>query len=147
MYDIIPTENSTEVSDMIKRISAAILSFSLLLCLCSCNLGSEKENGGLKNNVSVTAKSTAVHNHFKDRVPGFDFKNKPVEKYEDGLSYSLSVKCSDREYSSYLKKLKKSGFEINPVEADSYYSASDEKGYYVEVTYVNEMLTIYVGTA
>ncbi len=132
---------------MIKRISAAILSFLFLLCLCSCNLDNEKENDGLKNNATVTAKSTAVHNHFKDRVPEFDFNNKPVEKYEDGLSYSLSVKCSDREYSSYLKKLKKAGFEVNPIEADTYYSASDEKGYFVEVTYVNEMLTVYIGTA
>lgn len=132
---------------MIKKISAVILSISVMICLCSCNFDGEKEKGNSENGILVTAKSTAVHNHFKDRIPEFGFENDPVEKYEDGFSYSLSVKCSQKEYKSYLKKLKKTGFEVDAVEADTYYSASDEDGYFVEVTYVGEMLSVYIQTA
>lgn len=130
---------------MIKKLSAVFFLLLILLSFCSCNSDREKEKGNLKNNISVTEKSTAVYNHFKDRIPEYNFDNDPVEKYEDGLSYSLSVKCSEREYKSYLKKLKKAGFEINPVEADTYYNAADDEGYFVEVTYSNEMLIVYIG--
>ncbi|MBQ2903977.1 MAG: hypothetical protein IJD78_01725 [Clostridia bacterium] len=131
---------------MMKKITAILLTSAAVLCFCSCGVRNDKPDD--KNiSVSITAKSTAVHNHFKDRIPEFGFKNRTVEKYEDGIGYSLSVKCSKGEYKSYLKKLKKSGFEINPVEADTYYSAADDKGYYAEVTYVGEMLSVYIGVA
>lgn len=131
---------------MIKKLSAVIAVVAAVACLSSCGFNNniaEKKPG----NAQVTAKSTAVYNHFKDRIPEFKFDNTPVEKYEDGFGYSLSVKCSEREYKNYLKKLKKTGFETNPVEADTYYSASDDKGYFVEVTYVGEMLSVYIGVA
>lgn len=127
---------------MIKKISAAILLLAVLVCFASCNF--DNENSKEENIVSAAAKTTAVHNHFKDRIPEYSFENEPVEKYEDGFSYILSVKCSQREYKNYLKKLKKTGFEQNPIEADTYYSASDEEGYFVEVTYVGEMLTVLI---
>ena len=131
---------------MIKKLTVAVLAAAVVFSFCSCSFGNDKAED--KNiSISITAKSTAVHNHFKDRVPEVSFKNKVTEKYEDGLGYSLSVKCSKSEYRSYLKKLKKSGFEINPVEAETYYSASDGNGYYAEVTYVGEMLSVYIGVA
>lgn len=131
---------------MIKKISAIIAVVAAVACLSSCGFNNNAADNK-PGNVQVTAKSTAVYNHFKDRIPEFKFDNTPVEKYEDGIGYSLSVECSEKEYKSYLKKLKKTGFEINPVEADTYYNATDGKGYFVEVTYVNEMLSVYIGAA
>ncbi len=131
---------------MVKKLTAAVLAFAVVLCLGSCGFKNGKSND--KNiSVSITAKSTAVHNHFKDRIPQYGFKNRVVEKYEDGIGYSLSVKCTKGEYKNYLKKLKKAGFEINQVEAETYYSASDDMGYYAEVTYTGEMLSVYIGVA
>lgn len=134
---------------MIKKLSAALFVLMFAFSLCSCGFKNDNKDNSKKPqvNVEITAKSTAIHNHFKDRIPEADFKNTPNEKYEDGYSYSLSVKCSAREYKNYLKKIKKAGFEVNPVEADTYYSARDGKGYFVEMTYVAEMLTVYIGMA
>lgn len=131
---------------MIKKLSAAVVMIAVFICFASCGFDSSRAENK-QDNVQATAKSTAVYNHFKDRIPEFKFDNTPIEKYEDGLGYSLSVKCSEKEYKNYLKKLKKTGFKTNSVEADTYYSASDEKGYFVEVTYINEMLSVYIGIA
>lgn len=131
---------------MKKVMSALMILIMFVCCFCSC---ADKNNSGKneQNYAAVTAKSTAVYNHFKDRIPELKFKNTPVEKYEDGLSYVLSVKCSEKEYKSCIKKLKKAGFDVSPVETDTYYNASDDTGYFVEVTYVGEMLTVYIATA
>lgn len=129
---------------MIKKISAVIVLLGMFVCAASCNFDNDKKKETV---VSAVIRTTAVYNHFKDRIPEYSFENKPVEKYEDGLSYVLSVKCSQKEYKSYLKKLKKNGFEQNPIEADTYYSASDEEGYFVEVTYIGEMLSVFIKAA
>lgn len=125
---------------MKKKLYAAIAVFIAILCLCSCKVDGKK----IENNITVVAKSTAVFNRFKEKIPKLKFDNEPDEKYNDGFNYVLSVECSDKEYKNCLKKLKNSGFNVNPIEADTYYSASDSEGYFVEVTYVAGMLTLNI---
>ncbi len=125
---------------MKKKIFAVIAVFIAILCLCSCKVGGER----IENNITVAAKSTAVFNRFKEKIPKLKFDNEPDEKYNDGFSYVLSVECSQKEFKNCLKKLKKTGFDVNPIEADTYYSASDSEGYFVEVTYVAGMLTLNI---
>ena len=91
---------------MIKKLSVITVLIAIVVCMGSCGFKNEKAENKT-NNIQVTAKSTAVHNHFKDRIPEFKFDNTPIEKYEDGIGYSLSVKCSKKEYKNYnLHKLK-----------------------------------------
>lgn len=130
-----------------KKICVLFFLFAVLICFCSCGVSNDMDKDKIKNNAVVTEQSTAVYNYFKDRIPEFGFKNEPVEKYDDGLNYILSVECSQKEYKSCIKKLKKAGFNLQSVEADTYYSAVDEEGYFVEVAYVGEMLTLYIDFA
>lgn len=125
---------------MNKKLFSVIVVFVTILCLCSCKLNGDKTD----SNIAVTAKSTAVFNRFKEKIPKLKFDNEPDEKYNDGFNYVLSVECSQKEFKNCLKKLKKTGFDVNPVEADTYYSASDSEGYFVEVTYVAGMLTLNI---
>lgn len=126
---------------MIKRISAGICAFALLLALSAC---SPDENDGELTANSTTVKETRIHNYFKDALPEFDFKNDPFEEYNEGISYVLRVNASEREVEKYLKELKKAGFEESAVEAENYYAARTADGYHIEITHIDGILTVYV---
>ncbi|MBQ2848007.1 MAG: hypothetical protein IJE74_07105 [Clostridia bacterium] len=127
---------------MFKKFLLFFISLFIILGISAC--GVENNDKNTSNMISFTSKETLIHNYFKDRIPDFNFKNEVVEKYDDGISYILTVKCDKNEFKKYLKKLKKAGFEENVVEAETYYSANDGDGYFIEATYVGEMLTVYV---
>ncbi len=127
---------------MIKKISSVLLIMLISVSFISCGA----DNGGKESapSYSFTQKSTLIHNYFKEKLPDYDFKNEPVEKYRDGVSYTLSVSCSLKEFQKYVKKLKKAGFEENITEAETYFSANTADGYFVEAMYVVDMLTVSV---
>ncbi len=127
---------------MFKKLLVLISVATVLLSFCSCSLGNDK-NQQIPS-YSFTQKVTLIHNHFKEKLPEYNFKNEPVEKYRDGVSYTLSVTCSLKEFGKYIKKIQKAGFEENVVEAETYFSANTNDGYFVEVTYVGDMLTAFV---
>lgn len=126
---------------MLKKFISVLFALMILFSFCSCSFNSEKKQ---TSSYSFTQKATVIHNHFKDKIPDFDFKNEPVEKYRDGYSYTLSVTCKLKEFDKYVKKLKKAGFEENVLEAETFFSANSQDGYFVEVTYVGDMLTVFV---
>lgn len=127
---------------MIKKFLALISVSVILLSFCSCNIDNDKSQ--VTHSYSFTQKSTLIHNHFKEKLPEYNFKNEPVEKYRDGISYTMSVTCKQKDFGKYVNKLKKAGFEQNQVEAQTYFSADTKDGYFVEVTYVGDMLTVFV---
>ncbi len=127
---------------MIKKIFAAITLISMLFVFYSCGVNNDKKLTA--PSYSFTQKATLIHNHFKEKLPEFKFKNEPVEKYRDGVSHTLSVTCTLKEFGKYIKKLQKAGFEQNIVEAQTYFSANTSDGYFVEATYVGDMLTVSV---
>ena len=56
----------------------------------------------------------------------------------------MNVTCTQKEFEKYTKKLKKEGFEQNLVEAQTYFSARTEDGFFVVATYVGDMLTVQI---
>ena len=132
---------------MLKKTLLIFVLLTFLFAVSACDSEYENSDKQGTNNYSYTARETKIYNYFKDRIPEFDFKNEPVEKYDEGISYVLTVRCSEKEYKKYIKKLKKSGFELNSYEAETYYSATDSDGYFAEVTYIEDMLTVYVKKA
>ena len=127
---------------MIKKISSLLLVLLISVSFISCGA----DNSGKKSapSYSFTQKLTLIHNYFKEKLPDYDFKNEPAEKYRDGVSYTLSVSCSLKEFKKYVKKLKKAGFEENITEVETYFSANTADGYYVEAMYAVDMLTVCV---
>lgn len=127
---------------MIKKILASITLISMLFVFYSCGVSNDKKQTA--QSYSFTQKATLIHNYFKEKIPEFKFKNEPVEKYRDGVSYTFSVTCTLKEFGKYIKKLEKAGFEQNIVEAQTYFSANTSDGYFAEATYVGDMLTVSV---
>ncbi len=128
---------------MIKRFFAAVLLAVIALSISSCSIDN---NGGLyeKPTAVSTQPITRIHNSFKDVLPVFGFDSAPVENYREGISYSFSAQCSSRDYEKYIDAVKKAGFELKAAEADGYYSAYTADDYYVEITLVENMITVYV---
>ena len=126
---------------MFKKLITVLLSLTICFSFCSCSFNSTKKQ---TSSYSFTQKVTVIHNHYKDKLPDFDFKSEPVEKYRDGYSYTLSVTCKLKEFDKYVNKLKKAGFVENVLEAETFFSANTQDGYFVEVTYVGDMLTVFV---
>lgn len=128
---------------MKKRILAAVLLALIAVSISSCSI---KNNGGSQKNSSAasTQKETRIRNSFKDVLPDFGFDSVPVENYREGISYSFSAQCSEREFEKYIDAVKKAGFETKPIEANGYYSAYTEDDYFVEITLINDTITVYV---
>lgn len=128
---------------MLKKIFVFLIVIITVFSLGSCGIKNEK-NKQTDTSYSFTQKPTAVKNYFKEKLPEFNFSEEPVERYRDGISYTLSVTCSQKEFNKYVNKLKDIGFELNSVEADTYFSANTEDKFFVEVTYIGDMLTVFV---
>ncbi len=129
---------------MFKRILAAAAVALFVIGMSSCSLDGNVHEKPDNAGFSVTQKETRIHNNFKDTLPEFDFDSDPVEKYDEGLSYTFSAKCSAGKYDRYINKVKKSGYENNPVSAYGYYAAYNAENYYVEITLVDELITVFV---
>ena len=127
---------------MIKNTVLVLLVAVVAFSFASCGVNNNKNQS--TPSYSFVQKSTFVHNYFKEKLPEYNFKNEPVEKYRDGTSYTLSVTCSLKEFGRYVKKLKKAGFEENITEAETYFSANNTDGVYVEAMYVGDMLTVMI---
>lgn len=127
---------------MLKKILAAALLAVIAVSVSSCSI----KNDTLEDTTTApsTQKETRIHNSFKDVLPDFGFDSTPVENYREGISYSFSAKCSERNYEKYINAVKKAGFEISAVEANGYYSAYTADKYYVEITLVEDLITVYV---
>ncbi len=127
---------------MQKRFIAICLAIMLITACSSCGIKNDADKSTAA--YSLTQKETYIHNSFKDRLPDFKFDNEPVERYRDGMSFIMNVTCTQKEFEKYTKKLKKEGFDQDLVEAQTYFSASTEDGFFVKVTYVEDMLTVLV---
>lgn len=128
-----------------KKIFALVLIFVVALSAAGCNI--KKDNIDEKESSSVittTEQATLIYNHFKDRLPDFDFKKEMKENYRESLSYSFSVECSDREFKKYVSELEDAGFNKNAVSAEGYYTASTEDAYFVEAALINGILNVNV---
>lgn len=127
---------------MIKRFLAAAMFVAVMLSISSCSV----ENGKrpIETTAAITQKETRIHNSFKDTLPDFGFDSAPVENYNEGISYSFSAECSENDFKKYINAVKKAGFEINAAEANGYYAAYSEDNYYVEITLVDDLITVYI---
>ncbi len=124
---------------MIKRVAASLLVLMLLFGVSAC-----KDNENSLSSEKTTVKETRLHNYFSEQLPEFSFDNEVTEEYNEGFSYILRVNASEKECLKYIEKLKKADFVNDPIEADAYYAAKNGKGYFVEVTYIEGMLTVFV---
>lgn len=127
---------------MFKRFIAALSAVLIIFGMSACSI---KENETINKTSSdvTTVKETKVRNNFKDVLPKPKFDNEISEDYEEGIKYSFSVKCSEKECEKYIKQLKKAGFVERATETESYYTAFTEDGYFVEMTYIGGNLTVY----
>lgn len=128
---------------MIKQIISALVVLMLVLSVSACKKIDSDVIGNATSALASTRKETRIHNNFKDVLPDFTFDSDPVEKYQEGISYTFSARCSERKFNKYIDKVKKTGFDKNAVEADGYYAACSEEGYYIEATLVNKNITVY----
>ncbi len=128
---------------MVKKIIAAVCTAAVLFGFSSCNV-EKNETDEITLSAPTTARITRIYNNFKDVLPDFKFKNPISEKYEESIRYVLSVRCSEKEMEKYVDALKKAGFVNAATEASTYYSAKTEDGYFAEVTYIQEILTVHV---
>lgn len=129
---------------MLKKTSVVLIMILTVVFLCSCGIKDVNIQKNPDSSYSFTQKATVIENYFKEKLPEFNFSDDPVERYRDGVSFTLSVTCSQKEFNKYVKKLKNSGFELNAFEAETYYSANTEDNFFVEATYVGDMLTVFV---
>ena len=129
---------------MLKKLSAVLMIALLSLSVSSCSIENGKNKTDNTTINSTTQKITVIYNNFKDVLPEFKFESTPVEKYDEGISYTFSAKCSESDYDKYVKKLKKSGFEINSSDGNGYYAAYNEENYYVESILVGDLITVFI---
>lgn len=127
---------------MIKRIIAAASALLILMSLSACSVRKDDVSDSIST-AATTVKETRIHNNFKDALPDFEFDNPVSEDYQESIKYVFNVECSEKECEKYIKELKNAGFLNNAIETDSYYTASTEEGYFVEMTYINGTLTVY----
>ncbi len=129
-----------------KKIFAVILIAVIALNFAGCNLKNNKidKNDKINEIVTTTEQVTLIYNHFKDRLPEFDFKKEVKGVYRESLNYSFSVECNDREFKKYVSALESAGFNKNAVSAEGYYTASTEDSYFVEAALVNGIMNVNI---
>lgn len=129
------------------KFALAMFALVLLFGASACNI--KNENGGLAESTAseIIAQSTLYHNSFKDRIPEFKFDETPVEKYNDGTNYIFTVKCSEREFEKYVKRLKENGFDQKMVDETGYFYAYDSENYVAELTHIDGVLTAKIKKA
>lgn len=128
-----------------KKIFAVCLILAIALGVAGCNVQKNfPEENTVSIAVSTTEQITLIYNHFKDRLPEFDFKNEVKGAYRESLSYAFSVECSEREFKKYVAALEDYGFSKNAVSAEGYYTASTEDSYFVEAALINGVLNVNI---
>lgn len=128
-----------------KKIFAVLLMLAIALGVAGCNLKNDSIDANESSAVITTTEQiTLIYNHFKDRLPEFDFKKEVKDSYRESLSYSFSVECSDREFNKYVSALEDAGFNKNAVSAEGYYTASTEDSYFVEAALISGVLNVNV---
>lgn len=127
---------------MFKKLLSLLFVFMLAVGFSSCKV--DKNNTADRNKNETTQKITRIYNSFKDTLPDFGFDSKPVENYEEGISYSFSAECSGKDFEKYIKAVKKNGYDVKSVEAKGYYKAYNAEKYFVEIVLVDGNITVYV---
>lgn len=128
-----------------KRIFALLLIVMCITCLFGCNIKQNNIPEKQKTTtVTITEQVTKIYNHFKDRLPGFKFKNEIEGVYDESLKYSFSVESSEREFKKYVDALEKAGFEVNPSSGTGYYAAVSEDSYHVEAALIENVLNVTI---
>lgn len=125
-----------------KKLFALILAVIIVMSLASCSIKTTSDSESVKP-AETTVKETRIRNSYKDVLPDFKFKNEISENYEESISYSFNVECSEKECEKYIKQLKKSGFVNGATETESYYCGVTDDGYFVEMVYVNGKITVF----
>ena len=127
---------------MFKRLLAFLLVFMLAVGFSACKVNKSNTSG--KKDGETTQKITRIYNSFKDTLPDFRFDSEPVENYVEGISYSFSAECSEKDFDKYIKAVKKTGFDVRSVEGNGYYKAHNAEKYFVEIVLVDGMITVFV---
>jgi len=127
---------------MFKRLLAFSLVFMLAVGFSACKV--DKNNASGRKDSETTQKVTKIYNSFKDTLPDFGFDSVPVENYVEGISYSFSAECSKSDFDKYIKAVKKTGFDVKPVEGNGYYKAYNAEKYFVEIVLVDGVITVFV---
>lgn len=127
---------------MLKKLLALSLAFMLAVGFSACKV--DKNNATGEKSSETTQKITRIYNSFKDTLPDFGFDSEPVENYVEGISYSFSAECSEKDFEKYVKAVIKTGFDVKPVEGKGYYKAHNAEKYFVEAVLVDGMITVFV---
>ena len=90
---------------MIKKILSSVMLVAVLLGVTSCSIDKQNDIGDYTSSAS-TQPQTRIHNGFRDVLPAFGFDSAIVENYREGVDYSFSAKCSDRDFEKYIDALK-----------------------------------------
>ena len=121
-----------------KRFFSVITVLTIVLSFASCNLKDKNENNDVTKqtqNVSFTKPVTKIYNDLADTLPDFKFSSELHETYDEGYSYSFTVKSSENDFNKYVKEAEKCGYNLNKVSGEKYFFAMNANGFKLECMY------------
>lgn len=127
---------------MTKKLLALSLVLMIAVGFSACKVDKNDTSG--KKDDETTQRITKIYNSFKDTLPDFSFDSKPVENYVEGISYSFSAECTEKDFDKYIEAVQKTGYDVKPVEGKGYYKAHNAEKYFVEAVLVDGMITVFV---
>lgn len=127
-----------------KKLLSILLIVSVLFCFASCKKDKDTDDNTKTPAVSYTKPVTKIYNDLADTLPDFSFKNELKETYDEGYSYSFTVKSTQKEFDSYVKAAKKSGYSVSEVTGKNYFFAMNADGFKLECMYKdgNSVITV-----
>lgn len=130
-----------------KKLVSVLLLLSAVFAFAACSVDN-KTNGENKPKgtqpVSYTQPITKIYNDLADTLPEFDFSNEISETYDEGYSYTITVRASQDEFNRYIEAVRAGDFVIDPITGENYYFAKNANGFKLECSYRDGSATIQV---
>lgn len=132
---------------MIKRLFSILIIVTTLFSLASCNVKDKTvkpDDNSKPQTVSHTKPVTKIYNDLADTLPDFNFKSELQEYYDEGYSYSFTVKATQTEFNDYIKAVKNSGYSVSEVNGENYFFAMNANGFKLECMYKDGNIVLTV---
>lgn len=116
-----------------KRIFSVVAIMAVILSFASCKVKDSSEKVEKTTQpVSYTKPVTKIYNDLADTLPDFRFSGELHETYDEGYSYSFTVKSSEKEFNKYVAEAEKCGYNQSKVSGDKYFFAMNPNGFKLE---------------
>ena len=130
-----------------KKIISVLLLLSVVFAFAACSVDEKTEDENKPKGtqpVSYTQLITKIYNDLADTLPEFTFSNEISETYDEGYSYTITVKASQDEFNRYLEAVRAGDFTLEPITGENYYLAKNANGFKLECSYIDGSAIIQV---